>query len=66
MLTIISEHLICDLRVQRCWSERFQEEVWFLLDDGAEKDELGLSPVIAQGTREEVAARVRHEMEVAK
>lgn len=64
-MKILSSHLICDLRVDRCLT-RFGTEEWFLIDLGAPLDELGLPPVIAQGTREQVAARVRHEMAVAK
>lgn len=63
-MELISRHFICDLRVDRCRT-RFGTEEWFLIDEGAADDELGLKPVIAQGTREQVAAAVKREMEVA-
>ena len=60
-MELISRHRICDLRIDRCRT-RFGTEEWFLVDEGAPLDELGLHPTIAQGTREEVAARVRQEL----
>lgn len=60
-MKFLNTYRICDLRIDHCLS-RFGHEVWFLVDEGAEDDELGLKPVIAQGSREVVAARVREEM----
>jgi hypothetical protein len=63
-MKILNTYRICDLRINRCLT-RFGTEEWFLVDEGAPLDELGLHPTIAQGTREEVAARVNEELEKA-
>lgn len=60
-MNILSQHRICDLRIDQCLT-RFGTEEWFLVDEGKKDLETGLGTTIAQGSRETVAARVRQEM----
>lgn len=63
-MKILSEYRVCDLRVQKCLT-RFGDIEWFLIDEG-QQDADGLGARIAQGSREEVAARLQREMGVAQ
>lgn len=60
-MRILNTYRICDLRIDQTLT-RFGTEEWFLVDEGREDLETGLGTTIAQGTREQVAARVRQEL----